>query len=213
MMDGAWRPWARPGHWKMTDIMTDIIVIMDWRNVTYESPWRTRQDAARQDNCPTLMVLTQIFFQSLIILFWRNYVNFPTSVAFLLAQRNQSVSLRGGNLNPKIMESSDAWNRLVPLDQPTKTMGSQGEVSGSETETGLLRSRKGFILSFIICTDCWDSPMPTARGFFLQTFNWKRKEMEHLLKNMSKYIVVYLFFTLVSFKRKYAISHTIQGKN
>lgn len=170
MMDGARRPWARPGHWEMTDIMTDIIVIMVWRNVTYdqvhyyESPWRTRQDAARQDNCPTLMFLTQIFFQSLIILFWRNYVNFPTSVAFLLAQRNQSVSLRGGNLNPKIMESSDAWNRLVPLDQPTKTMGSQGDVSGPQT--GLLRSRKGFILSFIICTDCWDSPMPTARRVF-----------------------------------------------
>ena len=172
MMDGAWRPWARPGHWKMTDIMTDIIVIMVWRNVTYEkvhyyeSPWRTRQDAARQDNCPTLMFLTQIFFQSLIILFWRNYVNFPTSVAFLLAQRNQSVSLRGGNLNPKIMEFSDAGNRLVHLDQPTRTMGSQGDVSGPETETGLLRSRKGFILSFIICTDCWDSPMPTARRVF-----------------------------------------------
>ena len=82
------------------------------------------QDGARQDNCPTLMFLTQIFFQSLINLFWQNYVNFPTSVAFLLAQRNQSVSLRGGNLNPKIMESSDAWNRLVPLDQPTKTMSS-----------------------------------------------------------------------------------------
>ena len=152
------------------------------------------------------MFLTQIFFQSLIILFWRNYVNFPTSVAFLLAQRNQSVSLRGGNLNPKIMESSDAWNRLVPLDQPTKTMGSRER----DLRPGFWEAGKALFYHLSFARTVEILPCRQREGF-LQTFDWKRKEMRYLriCQNTPKFIFLKTILLSASYINQFLLEENM----